>query len=173
MLRMCQCARKSSTVSSKLKARSRVDFSLRRINLFYQTSQQTFVPSKGLRWLNTVPSLAFRSPSRTPSCSRSVEWTCFVRVAREASIRTSRRAASAMTHLPTGTVASSRRRRSQHANKRAALVTLRTKLMTLHRRKKPRIPTGVPRRSLERRRRAKRRRSLRKALRRTPKLDDS
>ena len=78
-----------------------------------------------------------------------------------------------LTHLPTGTVASSRRRRSQHANKRAALVTLRTKLMTLHRRKKPRIPTGVPRRSLERRRRAKRRRSLRKALRRTPKLDDS
>ncbi len=78
-----------------------------------------------------------------------------------------------LTHLPTGTVASSRRRRSQHANKRAALVTLRTKLMALRRRKKPRIPTSVPRRSLERRRRAKRRRSLRKALRRTPKLDDS
>ena len=78
-----------------------------------------------------------------------------------------------LTHLPTGTVASSRRRRSQHANKRAALVTLRTKLMTLQHRKKPRIPTGVPRRSLERRRRAKRRRSLRKALRQTPKLDDS
>ncbi|MEE2668779.1 MAG: peptide chain release factor-like protein [Gemmatimonadota bacterium] len=76
-------------------------------------------------------------------------------------------------HLPTGTVVSSRRRRSQHANKREALAVLRRKLITIHHRRKPRIPTGVPKRVLARRRRVKRRRSLRKALRQTPKLEDN
>ncbi len=77
-----------------------------------------------------------------------------------------------LTHIGTGVVASSRRRRSQLANKRAALLALRTKLIALQRRQKTRIPTGVPKRALERRRRAKRRRSVRKARRKTPKLDD-
>ena len=76
-------------------------------------------------------------------------------------------------HLPTGTVVSSRRRRSQHANKREALTVLRRKLIAIHHRRKPRIPTGVPKRVLARRRRVKRRRSLRKALRQTPKLEDN
>ncbi len=77
-----------------------------------------------------------------------------------------------LTHLPTGVVASSRRRRSQPANKRAALLSLRTKLRARQRRQKRRIPTSVPRRTLERRRRTKQQRSLRKDRRKTPNLDD-
>lgn len=76
-------------------------------------------------------------------------------------------------HLPTGTVVSSRRRRSQHANKREALLVLRRKLIALQQRRKPRIPTGVPKQALARRQRAKQRRSLRKTLRQTPKLEDT
>ena len=77
-----------------------------------------------------------------------------------------------LTHLPTGVVASSRRRRSQPANKRVALLSLRTKLRARQRRQKTRIPTNVPRRTLERRRRAKQQRSLRKNSRKNPNLDD-
>ena len=77
-----------------------------------------------------------------------------------------------LTHLPTGVVASSRRRRSQPANKRVALLSLRTKLRARQRRQKRRIPTSVPRRTLERRRRANQQRSSRKNSRKTPNPDD-
>jgi len=77
-----------------------------------------------------------------------------------------------LTHLPTGVVASSRRRRSQPANKRVALLSLRTKLRARQRRQKTRVPTRIPRRTLERRRRAKQQRSLRKNSRKNPNLDD-
>ena len=78
-----------------------------------------------------------------------------------------------LTHLPTGTVASSRRFRSQHANKRKALLMLREKLASLSTRDKPRIPTHPTPRARERRLSSKQRHSSKKALRRKPGVDDS
>ena len=77
-----------------------------------------------------------------------------------------------LTHLSTGTVVTSRRFRSQLANKRKALVTLRKKLAALSKREKRRIPTRLPRRIRERRLSLKQRHSSKKTLRRKPKLDD-
>ena len=77
-----------------------------------------------------------------------------------------------LTHVPTGTVVTSRRFRSQHANKRKALVTLRERLTALNEREDPRIPTRPSSRALERRVSLKQRRSARKSLRRKPKVDD-
>ena len=74
-----------------------------------------------------------------------------------------------LTHLPTGTVVTSRRFRSQHANKRQALVALRGRLTALNTHKKPRIPT---RRAQERRLSLKQRHSSKKNLRQNPKVDD-
>ena len=62
-----------------------------------------------------------------------------------------------LTHLPTGIVVISRRFRSQLANKRKALVTLRKTLTALRKPKKRRIPT---------------RHSAKKTLRRKPRVDD-
>ena len=78
-----------------------------------------------------------------------------------------------LTHMPTGTVVTSRRLRSQHANKRNALNTLRTRLAALNKREKPRIPTRPSRRALERRLSLKQRRSSKKTLRRKPRVDDA
>ena len=77
-----------------------------------------------------------------------------------------------LTHLSTGTVVTSRRFRSQLANKRNALVTLRKRLAALNEREKTRIPTRPSRRALERRLSLKQRHSSKKTLRRKPKLDD-
>ncbi len=77
-----------------------------------------------------------------------------------------------LTHLPTGIVVIRRRFRSQHANKRQALVVLREKLAELGKREKPRIATRLPSRVRARRLASKRRRSSKKTLRRNPKLDD-
>ncbi len=77
-----------------------------------------------------------------------------------------------LTHLSTGTVVTSRRFRSQLANKRAALVTLRKRLTALNEREKRRIPTRPSRRVRERRLSLKQRHSSKKTLRRKPKLDD-
>jgi len=77
-----------------------------------------------------------------------------------------------LTHLPTGTVVTSRRFRSQHANKRQALVTLRKRLTALSTPKKRRIPTGPTRGARERRSSLKRRHASKKTLRRKPKVDD-
>ncbi len=77
-----------------------------------------------------------------------------------------------LTHLPTGTVVTSRRFRSQHANKRQALVTLRKRLAALNMRKKRRIPTRPSRRARERRLSLKQRHSFKKTLRRKPRVDD-
>ena len=77
-----------------------------------------------------------------------------------------------LTHMPTGTVVTSRRLRSQHANKRNALNTLRERLAALSKREKPRIPTRPSRRALERRLSLKQRRSSKKTLRRKPRVDD-
>ena len=77
-----------------------------------------------------------------------------------------------LTHLPTGTVVTSRRFRSQLVNKRQALVTLRKRLAALNTRKKRRIPTGLSRRARERRLSLKQRHSSKKTLRRKPRVDD-
>jgi protein subunit release factor A len=77
-----------------------------------------------------------------------------------------------LTHLPTGTVASSRRFRSQHTNKRNALSALREKLASLDVREAPRVPTQPTRRALEERLSSKRRHSSKKTLRRRPVVDD-
>lgn len=78
-----------------------------------------------------------------------------------------------LTHLSTGTVVTSRRFRSQRANKRKALFTLRKRLVDLHRRVKRRIPTRLSRRARERRLSLKKRHSSKKLLRRKPRVDDT
>ncbi len=77
-----------------------------------------------------------------------------------------------LTHLSTGIVVISRRFRSQLANKRNALATLRKRLAALSKREKERVPTRPSRRALERRVSLKQRHSSKKTLRRKPKLDD-
>ena len=77
-----------------------------------------------------------------------------------------------LTHLSTGIVVISRRFRSQLANKRKALVTLRKTLAALRKPKKKRIPTRPTRRARERRLSLKQRHSSKKTLRRKPRVDD-
>ena len=77
-----------------------------------------------------------------------------------------------LTHVPNGTVVTSRKFRSQHANKRKALVTLRERLAALSKRERPRVPPRPSRRALERRSSLKQRRSSKKTLRRKPRVDD-
>ncbi len=77
-----------------------------------------------------------------------------------------------LTHVPSGTVVTSRRFRSQHANKRQALSTLRKRLAALNRSEKQRIPTHPPSRAREQRLFLKKRHSSKKTLRRKPKVDD-
>ena len=77
-----------------------------------------------------------------------------------------------LTHLSTGIVVISRRFRSQLANKRKALVTLRKTLAALRKPKKRRIPTRPTRRARERRLSLKQRHSSKKTLRRKPRVDD-
>ena len=77
-----------------------------------------------------------------------------------------------LTHRSTGTVVISRRFRSQHANKRQALFTLRKRLEALNTPEKPRIPTRPTRRARERLLSLKQRRSSKKILRRRPEGDD-
>ena len=78
-----------------------------------------------------------------------------------------------LTHLPTGIVVSSRRFRSQHVNKRKALVMLREALAALAVRDKPRVPTRPTRRARERRLSSKRRNSSKKELRQEPDRDET
>lgn len=77
-----------------------------------------------------------------------------------------------LTHLPTGTAVISRRFRSQHANKRQALVTLRKRLVALNTPEKRRIPTGPTRGAQERRLSSKQRLSSKKTSRQKPRVDD-
>ena len=77
-----------------------------------------------------------------------------------------------LTHRPTGIVVISRRFRSQHANKRQALATLRKRLGALNTPEKPRIPTSPTRRAREWLLSLKQRRSSKKTLRKKPRVDD-
>ncbi|MCY4573837.1 MAG: peptide chain release factor-like protein [Gemmatimonadetes bacterium] len=73
-----------------------------------------------------------------------------------------------LTHLPTGTVVTSRKHRSQHRNREAALARLEAELEARSRKRKPRIPTAVPKREKRKRLDAKKRRSRVKRLRGKP-----
>jgi len=77
-----------------------------------------------------------------------------------------------LTHLPTGTVVTSREERSQHRNKALALKRLRAELERRNRRPKARKRTRVPSRERRKRLEDKRRRSKTKAGRKPPKRDD-
>lgn len=73
-----------------------------------------------------------------------------------------------LTHRPTGIVAVSRKHRSQHRNREAALARLEAELNARSRKRKPRIPTAVPKREKRKRIDAKKRRSRLKRLRGKP-----
>lgn len=77
-----------------------------------------------------------------------------------------------LTHRPTGLVVTSREHRSQHRNRQAALERLQQKLEARKRRRKPRVPTGVPKREKRKRLDEKKRRSRVKRLRATPDRED-
>lgn len=73
-----------------------------------------------------------------------------------------------LTHRPTGIVVTSRKHRSQHRNREAALARLKAELKARSRKRKPRIPTAVPKREKRKRIDAKKRRSRLKRLRGRP-----
>jgi len=75
-------------------------------------------------------------------------------------------------HLPTGTVVTCQRERSQLRNKQIALEELRRRLEEHARPKPRRIPTVEPRSVRYRIRQAKKRRALKKRFRKKPNLDD-
>ena len=73
-----------------------------------------------------------------------------------------------LTHLPTGVVVTSRKHRSQHRNRADALARLDSELEARSRKRKPRIPTAVPKREKRKRLETKKRRSRLKRLRDKP-----
>ena len=77
-----------------------------------------------------------------------------------------------LTHLPTDISVTARESRSQHRNRKMALVRLRAALQELALSEKPRIPTKVPKREKRERLEAKRRRSKLKRRRGKPDLED-
>ena len=77
-----------------------------------------------------------------------------------------------LTHRPTGLVVVSRKHRSQHRNREAALERLKQKLEARNRRDRPRVPTRVPKREKRKRLEEKKRRSRVKRLRATPDRED-
>lgn len=76
-----------------------------------------------------------------------------------------RETAVRLRHRPTGLVVCCRQERSQHQNKQRALSILRRKIEGLSRRRRPRIPTSMPRSARARILSQKRRQSLKKRLR--------
>ncbi|NNF25947.1 MAG: peptide chain release factor-like protein [Gemmatimonadetes bacterium] len=78
-----------------------------------------------------------------------------------------------ITHLPTGTTAVARDRRSQSSNRTIALDRLRAKLADLARVEAPRRATRVPLKERRKRVDDKKRRARLKRLRRKPSVDDA
>jgi protein subunit release factor B len=76
-----------------------------------------------------------------------------------------RETAVRLRHRPTGLVVACQRERSQHQNKMLALKLLRRKIECLFRRRRPRIPTAMPRGVRERILAKKKRQGLKKRLR--------
>jgi len=83
-----------------------------------------------------------------------------------------RETAVRLRHLPTGIVVTCQQERTQGQNKRIALSRLRQKLQARFRRRRPRIPTAMPRSARNRILDAKRRDAIKKRLRRRPGMDD-
>ena len=83
-----------------------------------------------------------------------------------------RETAVRLRHLPTGIVVTCQRERSQLRNKQIALEELRRRLEERARPKRRRIPTIVPRGVRRRNVMEKRKRSLKKLLRRKPRVDE-
>ena len=83
-----------------------------------------------------------------------------------------RETAVRLRHLPTEIVVTCQQERSQLRNKRIALEELRRRLETRAKPMRRRIPTTVPRAVRRRNVMEKRKRSLKKLLRRKPRVDD-
>ena len=83
-----------------------------------------------------------------------------------------RETAVRLRHRPTGIVVVCRQERTQGQNKRIALSRLRRKLQVRLRRRRPRIPTTMPRSARNRILDRKRRDALKKRLRRRPGMED-
>ncbi len=83
-----------------------------------------------------------------------------------------RETAVRLRHLPTGTVVTCQKERSQLRNKQIALEQLRAKLRDLFRRQRPRVPTAMPKGIRLKIREHKKRHSLKKSHRRKPAIDD-
>ena len=83
-----------------------------------------------------------------------------------------RETAVRLRHLPTGIVVTCQQERSQLRNKQIALDELRRRLEERARPKRPRIPTAIPLAVRKRAREDKKRHSLKKLLRRKPRVDD-
>lgn len=77
-----------------------------------------------------------------------------------------------LTHLPTGISVTARESRSQHRNRKTALLRLRAALEELARTEPPRVRTRLPRREKRRRLEEKRRRSEIKRLRKKPEPEE-
>ncbi len=73
-----------------------------------------------------------------------------------------------MTHLPSGIRVVATEHRSQAENRKLAWERLKARLRALNRPKRPRIPTVVPAKAIERRLKEKRTLSTKKAHRRKP-----
>ena len=77
-----------------------------------------------------------------------------------------------LTHLPTGISVSARDSRSQHRNRRTAIVRLREAIEEAFREESPRKPTRVPKREKVKRLEEKRRRSAVKRARQKPEPEE-
>jgi protein subunit release factor B len=77
-----------------------------------------------------------------------------------------------LTHQPTGISVTARESRSQHRNRRIALIRLRAALEEAGREDEPRVPTKTPRRERRKRLEEKRRRAAVKQSRKKPDADD-
>jgi protein subunit release factor B len=83
-----------------------------------------------------------------------------------------RETAVRLRHRPTGLVAACQQERSQHQNKMLALRVLRRKIESLFHRRRPRIPTAVPRSARNRILAQKKRQGLKKRLRKEGTADE-
>jgi len=75
-------------------------------------------------------------------------------------------------HIPTGITVTSQEERSQYLNKQNCLEKLKEKLIKLREKKKPRIPTRLPKTAKEKILKIKARTSKKKRLRLKPSLDE-
>ncbi len=70
-----------------------------------------------------------------------------------------------LTHLPSGVTVTATKNRSQAQNRKLAFERLRERLLKLNKQRKPRIPTSIPQKALEKKKEEKMIRSVKKRLR--------